>query len=76
VTAARQAGALTGRASLTLKFIAIIAGGVIGAVLGGGKGGAVGVGSAALSGQRVRVPSESLLIFTLTQPVTLNGDNQ
>ncbi len=53
-------------------------GAIIGAVAGGGKGAAIGavsgagVGTAAevmTKGQRVRIPSESRLSFTLQQPV-------
>ena len=54
------------------------AGAVIGALAGGGKGAAIGAGSGATlgtlgqvltSGQRVRVPSETLLTFRLQQPL-------
>ena len=54
---------------------------LIGAIAGGGKGAAVGAlsggaaGTAAqvmTSGERVRVPSETRLVFTLSNPITLN----
>jgi hypothetical protein len=52
-------------------------GAVIGAIAGGGKGAAIGAASGAavgagsqvlLKGQRVRIPSETRLTFTLEQP--------
>jgi hypothetical protein len=57
-------------------------GAIIGAIAGGGKGAAIGAGvgggaGAAVNvmtrGQQVRVPSETLLEFRLTQPVTLGS---
>ncbi len=54
-------------------------GAIIGAVAGGGKGAAIGAASGAgagtaaevmTKGQRVRIPSETRLSFTLQQPVT------
>ena len=56
-------------------------GAVIGAIAGGGKGAAIGAGVGAgaggavqvlTHGQQVHVPSETLLEFTLQQPVTVN----
>ena len=56
--------------------IGAVAGGIIGAIAGGGKGaavgmasgGALGAGSSALTkGPKVRIPSETLLRFTLSQ---------
>jgi hypothetical protein len=55
-------------------------GAIIGAIAGGGKGAAIGagagagagtVGQVATKGQRVRIPSETRLTFTLQQPVRL-----
>ena len=57
-----------------------VLGGIIGAVAGGGKGAAIGLGSGAAAGagvealtkgQRVRIPSETRLTFTLENPVRL-----
>jgi hypothetical protein len=63
------------------KFGAIggAAGGIVGGVLGGAKGAAAGaaagagagVGVAALNGQRVQVPSETRLTFTLANPASV-----
>ena len=56
------------------------AGAIIGALAGGGKGAAIGAGAGAAAGgvaevatkgQRVRIPSETRLKFTLDQPVVL-----
>jgi hypothetical protein len=56
--------------------IGAIAGGIIGALAGGGKGaaigaasgGALGTGASAITkGPKVRIPSETLLRFTLSQ---------
>ncbi len=55
-------------------------GAIIGAIAGGGKGAAIGAGSGAAvgtaaeiatSGQRVKVPSETRLTFTLQNPIDL-----
>jgi hypothetical protein len=55
-------------------------GAVIGAVAGGGKGAAIGAGAgaaagagvqAATRGERVKIPSETRLTFTLEKPVTI-----
>jgi hypothetical protein len=55
-------------------------GAIIGAIAGGGKGAAIGAGAGAgagtaaqvaTKGQRVRIPSETRLTFTLQQPVRL-----
>jgi hypothetical protein len=55
-------------------------GAVIGAVAGGGKGAAIGAGAgaaagagvqAATKGERVKIPSETRLTFTLEKPVTI-----
>jgi hypothetical protein len=53
-------------------------GAIIGAIAGGGKGAAIGAGAGAgvgtaaqvmTKGQRVRIPSETRLTFTLQRPV-------
>ena len=55
-------------------------GAIIGAIAGGGKGAAIGAGSGAAvgtaaevatSGQKVKVPAETRLVFTLQNPITL-----
>lgn len=55
-------------------------GAIIGAIAGGGKGAAIGAGAGAaagagsgavMKGQRVKIPSETLLTFTTEQPVNL-----
>jgi hypothetical protein len=55
-------------------------GAIIGAIAGGGRGAAIGAGAGAgagtvaqvaTKGQRVRIPSETRLTFTLQQPVRL-----
>ncbi|HXN22193.1 MAG TPA: hypothetical protein VOA41_05555 [Candidatus Dormibacteraeota bacterium] len=60
-------------------------GAIIGAIAGGGKGAAIGAGvgggaGAAVNvmtrGQQVRVPSETLLEFRLTQPVSVVSTNR
>lgn len=59
-----------------------IAGAIIGAIAGGGKGAAIGAGAGAAAGtgvqiltrgQKVRVPSETLLEFRLEQPVSVQA---
>lgn len=56
------------------------AGAIIGGIVGGGRGAAIGAGSGAavgagaemsMKGQRVKIPSETRLTFTLTNPVRL-----
>jgi BON domain len=66
-------------------------GGIIGALAGGGKGAAIGAAAgggvgggvqAATKGQQIKLPSETVLNFTLQQPVTVvqatpaNGNRQ
>ena len=57
-----------------------VAGAIIGAIAGGGRGAAIGAGSGAAvgtgvevftKGQRVRIPSETRLTFTLQQPAQI-----
>ena len=68
--------ARTGKATVGVAAL----GAVIGGIAGGGKGAAIGAASGAavgagsqvlLKGQRVRVPSETRLTFSLQQPVRL-----
>jgi len=72
----------TSRGHQTAKRAGIgaVAGGIIGAIAGGGKGAAIGAGVGAgagaattvlTHGQQVHVPSETVLNFTLEQPVRL-----
>ncbi len=69
----------TGRSAKVIGGTAVL-GTIIGAIAGGGKGAAIGaasgagVGTAAqvlTKGQRVRIPSETRLTFTLQQPVRI-----
>ena len=49
-----------------------IAGGAKGALLGAGAGAAAGTAGAAASGRRhVRLPAETLLVFSLERPVAV-----
>jgi len=72
---AQRSGSQTGRTA-TRTAIGAGIGAAIGAAIGGGKGAAIGAGaggaagatSAALSGQRVVVPSETTLSFQFAQP--------
>ncbi len=62
---ARSAGVIGGTAALG-AIIGGIAGGGRGAAIGAGSGAAVGTGAQELGhGQRVRIPSETRLVFTL-----------
>ena len=74
-----QSDSRTGRSAKVIGGTAVL-GTIIGALAGGGKGAAIGavsgagVGTAAqvaTKGQRVRIPSETRLTFTLQQPVRL-----
>lgn len=73
-------GKSRGRQTATRAGIGALAGTVIGAIAGGGKGAAIGAGVGAgagaastvlTHGQQVHVPSETVLNFTLEQPVRL-----
>jgi BON domain len=46
-------------------------GGIIGAIAGGGKGAAIGAAAGAGKSQQIKLPSETVLNFTLQQPVTV-----
>lgn len=76
-----------GRGANTAKKVGggAAVGAIIGAIAGGGKGAAIGAGvgggaGAAVNvmtrGQQVRVPSETLLEFRLTQPVSVVSTNR
>jgi hypothetical protein len=71
-------GSRTARTAKTAGAVGAI-GAIIGAIAGGGKGAAIGAGAGAaagagatavMKGQRVRIPSETVLTFTLENPVT------
>jgi hypothetical protein len=73
-------GKSRGHQTATRAGIGAVAGGIIGAIAGGGKGAAIGAGVGAgagaastvlTHGQQVHVPSETVLNFTLEQPVKL-----
>lgn len=73
-------GKSRGHQTATRAGIGAVAGGIIGAIAGGGKGAAIGAGVGAgagaastvlTHGQQVHVPSETVLNFTLQQPVQL-----
>jgi len=75
----RESGSRTGRSEKVIGGTAAL-GAIIGALAGGGKGAAVGavsgagVGTAAqvaTKGQRVHIPSETRLTFTLEYPVRI-----
>ena len=52
-------------------IIGAIAGGGKGAAIGAASGAALGTGAQVLRGQRVKVPSETRLSFTLTRDLVL-----
>jgi hypothetical protein len=75
----QQSAAQGGRTAATIGGASAI-GALIGAAVGGGKGAAIGAGagagagtvaSAATKGPQVQVPSETMLDFTLQQPVSV-----
>jgi hypothetical protein len=74
-----QSGSRTARSGKVIGGTAAL-GAIIGAIAGGGKGAAIGAGAGAgvgagaeiaTKGQRVHIPSETRLTFTLQQPVQL-----
>jgi len=78
-TVSRESGSRGSRSAKVIGGTAAL-GAIIGAIAGGGKGAAIGAGSGAAvgtgvqvatSGQRVRVPAETLLTFTLQSSVDL-----
>ena len=75
----QQSGSRRARSGKVIGGTAVL-GAIIGAIAGGGKGAAIGLGAGAgagtavqvaTKGQRVRIPSETRLTFTLQQPVRL-----
>ncbi len=73
-------GSSRGKSTAQKAGIGAAVGGIIGAIAGGGKGAAIGAGVGAgagtaaqvlTHGQQVRVPSETLLDFTVAQPVSV-----
>jgi hypothetical protein len=75
----QESGSRTARSGKVIGGTAAL-GAIIGAIAGGGKGAAIGAGAGAgvgtaaqvaTKGQRVRIPSETRLTFTLQQPVRL-----
>lgn len=82
VTTTGVSQASQGRGERSAKVIGGTAalGAIIGAIAGGGKGAAIGAGSGAAagtaaqvmtSGQKVKIPSETRLTFTLQNPLTI-----
>jgi len=82
VTTTGVSQASQGRGEHSAKVIGGTAavGAIIGAIAGGGKGAAIGAGSGAAagtaaqvmtSGQKVKIPSETRLTFTLQNPLTI-----
>jgi len=77
VSITEESASRTGRSTKVIGGTAAL-GAIIGAIAGGGKGAAIGAASGAgagtavqvmTKGQRVRIPSETRLTFTLQQPV-------
>jgi len=67
-----RTGKVVGGATALGAIIGAIAGGGRGAAIGAGSGAAVGVGAEVLTkGQRVKIPSETRLVFTLQQSTPL-----
>jgi len=65
-----RTGKVVGGATALGAIIGAIAGGGKGAAIGAGSGAAVGAGAQVLTkGQRVKIPSETRLTFTLQQPL-------
>jgi hypothetical protein len=78
-TVSRESGSRGSRSAKVIGGTAAL-GAIIGAIAGGGKGAAIGAGSGAAvgtaaqvvtSGQKVKVPAETLLIFTLQNSLDL-----
>lgn len=75
----QESGSRTARSAKVIGGTAVL-GTIIGAIAGGGKGAAIGAAAGAgagtgvqvlTKGQRVRIPSETRLTFTLQQPVRI-----
>jgi len=67
----KQSAEVIGGGAALGAIIGAIAGGGKGAAIGAGAGAALGTGAQVLRGQRVKVPSESRLSFTLTRDLNL-----
>ncbi|MGO9254710.1 MAG: hypothetical protein ACLQU1_00170 [Bryobacteraceae bacterium] len=68
----QQTAKVVGGTAAVGAIIGAIAGGGKGAAIGAGAGGAAGAGAQAITkGQRVKIPSETRLTFTLENPVTI-----
>jgi len=77
-------GSSRGKQTAERAGVGAALGGIIGALAGGGKGAAIGAGVGAgagtavqvmTHGQQVHVPSETVLDFTLQQPIRLPASN-
>jgi hypothetical protein len=67
-----QSAKVVGGAAAVGAIIGAIAGGGKGAAIGAGAGGAAGAGAQVITkGQRVKIPSETRLTFTLENAVSL-----
>ena len=75
----QESGSRTARSAKVIGGTAVL-GTIIGAIAGGGKGAAIGAAAGAgagtgvqvlTKGQRVKIPSETRLTFTLQQPVRI-----
>jgi hypothetical protein len=67
-----QTAKVVGGAAAVGAIIGAIAGGGKGAAIGAGAGGAAGAGAQVITkGERVKIPSETRLTFTLENPVTI-----
>jgi len=73
-----ESGSSQGKKAVRNGAIGAALGAAIGAIAGGGKGAAIGAGAgggggvgatAVMNGEQVRVPSETRVMFTLTDPV-------
>ena len=78
-TVSRESGSRGSRSAKVIGGTAAL-GAIIGAIAGGGRGAAIGAGSGAAvstaaqvvtSGQKVKVPAETLLTFTLQNPIDI-----
>jgi len=68
----RRTGKFVGGGALIGSIIGAIAGGGKGAAIGAGTGAGLGAGSEIITnGDQVKIPSETLLEFTLQQSVTI-----
>ncbi|HYZ84906.1 MAG TPA: hypothetical protein VE621_10900 [Bryobacteraceae bacterium] len=80
----QASGSRTGKTAKVVGGTAVL-GTIIGAIAGGGKGAAIGAASGAAAGgavqvmtkgERVRIPSETRLNFTLQQPLNVSGSTR